>query len=231
MKRVFIIEDQKDIVRVVKYNLEKEGFEVTSASDGHVGLAEVRKSLPDLLILDLMLPTLPGLEICKKVRLDQKLNRMPILILTARGDEADRVLGLELGADDYVTKPFSPRELVARVKALLRRAPLPSEAGKTIQVAGLLIDPDSYRVTRAGKHVPLGRLEFRLLYCLASQPNKILSRDQLLDAVWSGDRFVTPRNIDVHIRHLRKKIEADPKNPVYLKTVRGVGYLFETQET
>jgi two-component system alkaline phosphatase synthesis response regulator PhoP len=231
MKRVFIIEDQKDIVRIVKYNLEREGFKVTSASDGNIGLAELSKSLPDLLILDLMLPTLPGLEVCKKIRLDQKLNRLPILILTARGDEADRVLGLELGADDYVTKPFSPRELVARVKALLRRAPLPGEPGKTIEVAGLLIDPDTYRLTRAGRRVPLGRLEFRLLYFLASHPNKIFSRDQLLDAVWKGDRFVTPRNIDVYIRHLRKKIEPDPTNPVYLKTVRGVGYLLETQET
>ncbi len=228
MKRILIIEDDRDIVELVRYNLANEGFRVSAASDGTAGLAQVRKSPPDLLILDLMLPRLSGLEICKEIRRDQTLNRLPILMLTARGSEADRVVGLEIGADDYVTKPFSPRELVARVKALLRRAQPPDEAAQTIEVGRLAIDPSSYRVTYAGKPVTLSTLEFRLLYYLASRPNKVFTRDQLLDAVWGSDRFVTPRSVDVYVRRLREKIEADPEHPVHLKTVRGAGYLFET---
>jgi DNA-binding response OmpR family regulator len=182
-----------------------------------------------LLLLDLMLPKLAGLEVCKEIRRDPTLNRLPILMLTARGDEADRIVGLEIGADDYVTKPFSPRELVARVKALLRRAEPPGEVPRTIEVGALIIDPSSYRVTLAGKPVTLSTLEFRLLYYLASRPNKVFTRDHLLDAVWGTERFVTPRSVDVYIRRLREKIEADPENPVHLKTVRGAGYLFETR--
>lgn len=231
MRRILIIEDDKDIVELVRYNLEKEGFQVAALADGVAGLAQVKKSPPDLLILDLMLPGLAGLEICKDIRREERLNRFPILMLTARSEEADRVLGLELGADDYVTKPFSPRELVARVKALLRRVAPAGEAEKPIEAGRLLIDPASYRVTRAGKRVPLSTLEFRLLYMLASRPNKVFTRDQLLDAVWGAERFVTPRSVDVYIRRLREKIEADPENPVYLKTVRGAGYLFETHAT
>lgn len=231
MKRVLIIEDDKDIVELVRYNLEKEGFRIAATSDGLTGLAEVKKSPPDLLVLDLMLPKLPGLEVCKEIRRNQSLNRLPILMLTARGDEADRVVGLELGADDYVTKPFSPRELVARVKALLRRVEPAGETEKTIEINHLTIEPSSYRVTRAGELVPMSTLEFRLLYFLASRPNKVFSRDQLLDAVWGTERFVTPRSVDVYIRRLREKIEPDPENPTYLKTVRGAGYLFETRAT
>ena len=229
MKRILIIEDDKDIVELVRYNLEKDDFQVVAVGDGVSGLAQVKKSPPDLLLLDLMLPKLSGLEICKEIRRDAALNRLPILMLTARGDEADRVVGLELGADDYVTKPFSPRELVARVKALLRRAEPAGEPAKLIEVGKLVIDPASYRVTRAGKPVMLSTLEFRLLYYLASRPNKVFSRDQLLDAVWGSDRFVTPRSVDVYVRRLREKIEPDPENPVHLKTVRGAGYLFETR--
>ncbi len=229
MKRILIIEDDKDIIELVRYNLEKEGFQVTGVGDGMTGLAQVKKSPPDLLLLDLMLPKLAGLEVCKEIRRNEALNRLPILMLTARGDEADRVVGLELGADDYVTKPFSPRELVARVKALLRRTQPAGEAERPIEIGRLLIDPASYRVTRAGKAVPMSTLEFRLLYFLASRPNRVFSRDQLLDAVWGTERFVTPRSVDVYVRRLREKIEADPENPVYLKTVRGAGYIFETR--
>ena len=228
-RKILIIEDEKDIVELLRYNLEKEGFQVASAGDGVTGLAQVRRTAPDLLVLDLMLPKLPGLEICKEVRRDQSLNRLPILMLTARGEEADRVLGLELGADDYVTKPFSPRELVARVKALLRRAEPGGEAKKSIAVGALVIDPAAYRVTRSGKAVPMSTLEFRLLYYLASRPNRVFTRDQLLDSVWGTERFVTPRSVDVYIRRLREKVEADPETPVHLKTVRGAGYLFETR--
>ena len=229
MKRVLIIEDDKDIVELVRYNLANEGFQVSAAFDGSSGLNTLKKTPPDLLLLDLMLPKLSGLDICREVRRDDALNRLPILMLTARGDEADRVVGLEMGADDYVTKPFSPRELLARVKALLRRAEPPADSPRVIEIGKLAIDPASYRVSHSGKPVPLSTLEFRLLYYLASRPNRVFTRDQLLDAVWGTDRFVTPRSVDVYVRRLREKIETDPENPIHLKTVRGAGYLFETR--
>ena len=229
MKRILIIEDDRDIVELVRYNLANEGFQVNGANDGATGLSTLKKSPPDLLLLDLMLPKLSGLDICREIRKDESLNRLPILMLTARGDEADRVVGLEMGADDYVTKPFSPRELIARVKALLRRAEPAVDAPRTIEIGKLSIDPASYRVSYSGKAVPLSTLEFRLLYYLASRPNRVFTRDQLLDAVWGTDRFVTPRSVDVYVRRLREKIEPDPENPLHLKTVRGAGYLFETR--
>ena len=228
MKRILLIEDDRDIVELVKYNLSRDGFDVVAVGDGASGLAQLRKSPPDLLILDLMLPKLPGLEVCKEIRRDQKLNRLPILILSARGEEADRVLGLELGADDYVTKPFSPRELLARVRALLRRMePSAADGEKPITRGALQLDPASFRVTRDGEAVPMSTLEFRLLYFLASHPDRVYSRDQLLDAVWGSERFVTPRSVDVYVRRIRKKVEVDPERPAYLKTLRGAGYIFQ----
>lgn len=227
MKKVLLVEDDKDIVELVRYNLEKEGYQFLSTGDGTTGLAQVRKTPPDLLILDLMLPKIPGLEICKEIRKDVTLNRLPILILTAKGEEADRVVGLELGADDYVVKPFSPRELVARIKALLRRSEPGAPPEKAVEIGPLHIDPAAYRVTRAGKPVAMSTLEFRLLYFLASRPDRVFTRDQLLDAVWGTDRFVTPRSVDVYVRRLREKIEEDPERPEYMKTVRGAGYKFE----
>jgi phosphate regulon transcriptional regulator PhoB len=229
MKRIFIIEDDRDIVELVRYNLSNEGFQVGAAYDGATGLATLKKTPPDLLLLDLMLPKLSGLEICREIRRDEALNSLPVLMLTARGEEADRVVGLEMGADDYVTKPFSPRELIARVKALLRRTELPADVPRTLEIGKLAIDPASYRVSHSGKPVVLSTLEFRLLYYLASRPNRVFTRDQLLDAVWGTDRFVTPRSVDVYVRRLREKIESDPENPTHLKTVRGAGYLFETR--
>jgi phosphate regulon transcriptional regulator PhoB len=229
MKRVLLIEDDKVAAELIKESLDGEGHEVTWISDGASGLAQVRKSPPDVLLLDLMLPKMSGLDICKAIRGDENLNRLPILMLTARGDEMDRVVGLEIGADDYVTKPFSPRELAARVKALLRRSEPPAEGEKTIEIGKLKIDPVAYRVSRAGKVVTLSTLEFRLLHYLAARPNRVFTRDQLLDAVWGSDRFVTPRSIDVYMRRLREKIETDPENPAFLKTMRGAGYMFETK--
>jgi phosphate regulon transcriptional regulator PhoB len=229
MKKILLIEDDKDIVELVKYNLEKDGFNVAASADGATGLAQLRKSPPDLLLLDLMLPKVSGLEICKEVRKDVSLNRLPVLILTAKGEEADRVVGLELGADDYVTKPFSPRELVARVKALLRRSEPATAPEKPIEIGVLRIDPAAYRVTRAGKPVPMSTLEFRLLYFLAARPNRVFTRDQLLDGVWGTERFVTPRSVDVYVRRLREKIETEPQHPAYMKTIRGAGYIFETR--
>jgi len=229
MKRVLLIEDDRDIVELVRYNLEREGFQVASAMDGASGLAQIRKTPPDILLLDLMLPKLSGLDICKEIRRDTTLNKLPILMLTARGEEADRVVGLEMGADDYVTKPFSPRELGARVKALLRRTEPMNEPRRVIESRGLSIDPSSYRVTRDTKPVTLSTLEFRLLYYLATRPNRVFSRDQLLDAVWGTERFVTPRSVDVYIRRLREKVEIDADQPAFLKTVRGAGYMFENE--
>jgi phosphate regulon transcriptional regulator PhoB len=229
VRRLLIVEDDKDIVELVRYNLEKEGYQTNVAADGLTALSTLKKSPPDLVILDLMLPKLPGLEVCREIRRDQALNRLPILMLTARGEEADRVVGLEMGADDYVTKPFSPRELVARVKALLRRTEPAGEAEKPVEVRGLFIDPASYRVARSGKPIALSTLEFRLLYYLARRADRVFSRDQLLDAVWGTDRFVTPRSVDVYIRRLREKVEADPEKPEYLKTVRGAGYIFDAR--
>jgi phosphate regulon transcriptional regulator PhoB len=229
LRRVLIVEDDKDIVELVRYNLEKEGYQTAVAADGLTALSTLRRSPPDLVLLDLMLPKLPGLEVCREIRRDQSLNRLPILMLTARGEEADRVVGLEMGADDYVTKPFSPRELVARIKALLRRTEPAGDAEKSVECRGLHIDPASYRVMRAGKPIALSTLEFRLLYFLARRPDRVFTRDQLLDAVWGTDRFVTPRSVDVYIRRLREKVEADPEKPEYLKTVRGAGYIFDAR--
>jgi DNA-binding response OmpR family regulator len=223
MKRILVIEDDPDIVELLRYNLEKEDFQVYAATDGKTGLELVRRGSADLLILDLMLPQLSGIEVCKEM--------LPIIMLTARGEETDRVLGLELGADDYVTKPFSIREMVARVKALLRRSEREKdkiESEETLLIGPLTIDPSSYRVQRNGEAIQLTALEFRLLYYLASRPNRVFTRDQLLDAVWGTERFVTPRSVDVYIRRLREKIEVDPVHPHYLKTMRGAGYLFET---
>jgi len=227
MKRVQVIEDDPDIVELLRYNLAQEGYQVSANGDGVSGLAQLRKAPPDLLVLDLMLPKLSGLEICKEIRRDRQLERMPIIMLTARGEEADRVSGLELGADDYVTKPFSPREFVARVKALLRRTEPVSQSEQPIEVGPLFIDPGAFRVTKDGDNLSLTALEFRLLYFLAARPNRVFSRDRLLDAVWGSDRYVTPRSVDVYVRRLREKVETNPDKPVFLKTMRGAGYMFE----
>ncbi|HXV64364.1 MAG TPA: response regulator transcription factor [Vicinamibacteria bacterium] len=231
MKRILVIEDDPDIVELLRYNLEKEDFEVSSAGDGKSGLELLRQGNADLLILDLMLPQLSGLEVCKEIRKDDRLDTLPVIVLTARGEETDRILGLELGADDYVTKPFSVREMVARVKALLRRAEREKDKDETkdvLSIGPLTIDPSSYRVQRGGEAIQLTALEFRLLHYLASRPNRVLTRDHLLDAVWGSERFVTPRSVDVYIRRLREKIEVDPVKPQFLKTLRGAGYSFET---
>ena len=227
MKRIQVIEDDPDIVELLRYNLAQEGYQVSASGDGVSGLAQLKKAPPDLLVLDLMLPKLSGLEICKEIRRDRQLERMPIIMLTARGEEADRVSGLELGADDYVTKPFSPREFVARVKALLRRTEPVSQPEQPIEVGPLFIDPGAFRVTKDGDNLSLTALEFRLLYFLAARPNRVFSRDRLLDAVWGSDRYVTPRSVDVYVRRLREKVETNPDKPVFLKTMRGAGYMFE----
>jgi phosphate regulon transcriptional regulator PhoB len=225
-KKILVVEDERDVSKLLKYNLEKEGFRVSVASDGTVALAEIRREEPDLLILDLMLPGMDGLEICRHVRRHDKYASLPILMLTARSDEADRVVGLELGADDYVTKPFSMREVVARVRALLRRhEPTPQKT--TVHRGVLHIDPSAHTVDVAGRKVELSALEFRLLHYMASHPGMVFSRDQLLDRVWGNDRAVTPRSVDVYVRRVREKIEPSPQEPLFLQTVHGVGYRFQ----
>ena len=204
--------------------LGSHGLDVSVVTRGDAALSEVLRVRPDVVLLDIALGTMDGLAVCRSIR--EHLD-VPIIIVTARGEEADRVVGLEMGADDYVTKPFSPRELGARVKALLRRTEPVGETPRVIESRGLTIDPSSYRVSHDGSPVTLSTLEFRLLYYLATRPNRVFSRDQLLDAVWGTERFVTPRSVDVYIRRLREKVETDADHPSFLKTVRGAGYMFE----
>ena len=221
-----MIEDEKDIVELVRYNLRMEGFDVSSFTAGKDGLEHLRRHSADLVLLDIMLPDLDGFEICRRLRADDRMKSLPIIFLTAKGEEIDRVLGLEMGADDYVVKPFSPRELVARVKAVLRRQSRPAERHEVVEAGGLRLDARTQETTVSGEPVELSTLEFKLLHFLASHPRRIFSREQLLDEVWGLDHFVTPRTVDVHIRRVREKIENQPDQPQYIQTVRGAGYRF-----
>src|SRR6516164_4150663 len=229
LKKVLIVEDDNDLVKLLKYNLEKEGFRVNYATDGTVALAEARRDPPDLVILDLMLPGLDGLEVCRQLRRADRFARTPILILSARSEEADRVVGLELGADDYVTKPFSTREVIARVRALLRRNEPAVPPRLKVQRGDLVIDPTAHSVVIGGRAVELSALEFKLLHYMALHPGMVFSRDQLLDGVWGNDRSVTPRSVDVYVRRIREKIENRPQSPSYVQTVHGVGYRFASR--
>lgn len=227
--RIVLIEDEKDIVELVNYNFRKEGFNVESFPRGKEGLEFLRRNPADLVLLDIMLPDHDGFEICRRLRADERLRSVPVIFLTAKGEEIDRVLGLEIGADDYVVKPFSPRELVARVRAVLRRQTRPAEKAELIDAGELRLDSRTQEVTVRGKAVSLSTLEFRLLHFLASNPRRIFSRERLLDEVWGRDRFVTPRTVDVHIRRLREKIEVRAERPQLLQTVRGAGYRFTSE--
>ena len=229
-KTVLIVEDEKNIVDILRFNLQREGYRTCEAYDGEDGLAQAMSEKPDLILLDVMLPKLNGFDVCRRLR-DQGDN-VPVIILTAREEEADKVLGLEIGADDYITKPFSMRELIARVGANIRRtamAPAPATAAAAaMPVSGdLSINTDSHQVFRAGKAIDLTTREYELLTFLASHPNKVYSRIDLMEQVWNygyvGDDV---RTVDVTVRRLREKIEADPANPVYILTRRGAGYYF-----
>jgi len=228
-QKILVVEDEPDIRKLVHYNLAQERYRVIEAVDGEQALKVVQRDKPNLLILDLMLPGLSGLELCKLLRERPDTAKLPILMLTAKAGEADRVVGLEMGADDYLAKPFSPRELVARVRAILRRAngAAHTEQLPTYDKGGLRIDFNTYEVFARGKPVKLTLKEFELLKFLVQNPNRVLNRDQLLDRVWGGDTFVTPRTVDVHIRRLRKAIEKDDSNPKWILTLRGVGYKFD----
>ncbi len=226
-KKILVVDDEPDLVELVSYNLKKEGFKVSSVLNAEDALEKVRKRDFDLIVLDLMLPGIQGVELCRMLRSNPNTEAIPIVMLTARGEVADRIRGLETGADDYLTKPFSPRELIARVNAVLRRASRRPAKEKVIRVGDLRIDRETYTVSKGDTRLHLSATEFRLLLYLAERKGRVFSRDQLLDAVWRDETFVEPRTVDVHIRRLRAQIEDDPSNPFYIKTRRGVGYYVE----
>jgi len=226
---ILLIEDEEPILESVSYSLRNEGFEVITAVDGLAGLAAARNDRPDLIILDLMLPKLGGLDLCRLLR---KESSVPVIILTAKTEEVDRVVGLELGADDYVTKPFSTRELIARIRAVLRRADNTAKAPEDakLEAGDISLDVARRRVTVGGKPVHLPLKQFELLRILMSHPERVLTRDHLLRNVWGLNATSDTGTLDVHIRWLREKVEQDPSRPRYIKTVRGVGYKFATDE-
>jgi two-component system phosphate regulon response regulator PhoB len=224
--KILLVEDDASLVELVTYNLEKEGFDVVRTGDGEEALTLAEEEKPDLVILDWMIANLSGIEVCRRLRRAPATAHLPIVMLTARGDEADRVRGLETGADDYMTKPFSPRELIARIRAVLRRL-RPALSGGQLEFAGIAMDTTAHRVTRDGHTVSLGPTEFRLLRHFLEHPGRVFSREQLLDAVWGRDVYVEQRTVDVHIRRLRKAINAGPDNvelPDLIRTVRSAGY-------
>ena len=222
---VLLVDDEDSVQKLLAFPLEREGFRVVQARDGEEALERFRSEDVDLVVLDLMLPKLSGLEVCRRMR--GRGSSVPIIMLTARGDEVDKVLGLELGADDYITKPFSIREFMSRVRALLRRAKLASgPRNDVIEADGLRIDSAKRAVDVRGEPVQLTYLEFELLRTLAANPGKVYTRQALLELLWGGAEYRDPRTIDVHVRHLREKIERDPGEPEYVFTVRGVGYRF-----
>lgn len=222
MKKLLIVDDEVDIAASIQYLLSQEGFSTVMAHDGLKAMQLYEAERPDLIILDLMMPGLDGYEVCRRIRSTDK--RTPILMLTARTSEIDTVVGLELGANDYIAKPVRLRELVARVKAHLRETPQAVEVGKGIRLGDLLIDTESRTVTVADKPVDLTFKEFELLLALARQPNRVFSRDQLFAQVWGSDFLGESRTVDVHIRYLREKLESNPSQPKHILTVRGVGY-------
>ncbi|MDE1547735.1 response regulator transcription factor [Jeotgalibaca caeni] len=241
MKKVLIVDDEQSILILLAYNLEKDGYEVVTTMDGEEGYDLALKGSFDFIILDLMLPSMDGMEICKKLR-QEKIDT-PILMLTAKDDELEKIIGLELGADDYMTKPFSPREVLARMKAILRRTKSPSNTNESLPeetsrvskeeqedkvvIRDITIFPELYEVLVKGEPIDITPKEFELLLYMAQRKNRILSREQLLNRIWNFDYAGETRIVDVHISHLREKIEEDTKNPQYIKTVRGFGYKLE----
>jgi DNA-binding response OmpR family regulator len=218
---ILVIDDEKDLIELVRYNLENDGFDVIAATDGQSGLDVVKKHRPDLVVLDLMMPGLDGLQVCQQLRADPQSARIPLIMLTAKATEADRIIGLELGADDYITKPFSPREVVARVKALLRRTNTRDEQQQVIRTADLTIDLSGHEVSFRGQRIALTATEFRILEFLAARPGRVFSRDEIIDAALGNDTAVFDRTVDVHITAIRRKLGAGGD---YIETVRGFGY-------
>ncbi len=229
--RILLVDDEQPIQTLLSFPLQRDGYEVVQAADGAEALARYSEQIFDLVVLDVMLPRMDGLEVCRRLR--AKGETVPIIMLTAKSEEIDKVLGLELGADDYITKPFSMREFRSRVKAALRRSGMArtdTDDERPIDVRGLRIDPGKRTVARNGEVVPTTYVEFEILAALARSPGRVFTRDMLLARVWGDSAYRDPRTIDVHIRHLREKIEVDPKEPEYLFTVRGVGYRFRDED-
>jgi len=220
---ILVIDDEKDLIELLSYNLGKEGYDVIAANDGEAGLDVVKKHRPDLVVLDVMMPGLDGLQVCQRLRADPRTGRVPIIMLTAKATETDRIVGLELGADDYVTKPFSPREVIARVKAVLRRSSQPTEDRQVIRSGDLVIDLTGHEVTFRGSRIPLTATEFRILEFLASRPGRVFSRDEIIDAALGNDTAVFDRTIDVHVTAIRRKLASGSDQ---IETVRGFGYKF-----
>mgnify|MGYP001290573400 CR=1 FL=1 len=235
VKKILVVDDEESIVTLLEYNLSQAGYEVITAYDGEEGYRKAKEEKPDLIVLDLMLPKMDGMEVCKELRKENI--HTPLLMLTAKDDEIDKVLGLELGADDYMTKPFSPREVVARVKAILRRTQdfsrynREKEDESRIEIGDLVILPEQYEVYLNGKLLEFTPKEFELLLYLTKNKGRVLTRDQLLNAVWNYDFVGDTRIVDVHISHLREKIEKNSKKPQYIKTIRGLGYKLEEPKT
>ena len=224
---ILVMEDEDALATLLQYNLEKEGYEVTVASDGEEGMLQVDERLPDLVLLDWMLPKLSGIEVCRRIRNRPETRNLPVVMLTARGEETDRVRGLDTGADDYLTKPFSMVELMARIRAVLRRI-RPGLADDRLNHGDIVVDRVSHRVKRAGQEVHLGPTEFRLLDHFMQHPGRVFSREQLLDAVWGSDVYVEARTVDVHVGRLRKALNlGDSPNPI--RTVRSAGYSLDLE--
>lgn len=226
---ILVVDDEQSIVDILKFNLAREGYKVIEAYDGEEGYMKAVSEKPDLILLDVMLPKMDGFDVCKKIR---EISSVPIIMLTARDEEIDKVLGLELGADDYMTKPFGVRELMARVKANLRRLsqPVKEESSDKMTFGALVIDNEKYEVSKAGQIIELTVREFELLKFLAAQPDKIFTRENLLEKVWGYEYYGDLRTVDVTVRRLREKLEDDPAEPTYIMTKRGVGYLFKNQK-
>lgn len=229
--KILVVDDEAHIVELIRFNLEKDGYRVVAAQDGREALKLAREERPDLIVLDVMLPGVDGFEVCRMIQRDNETGEIPIIMLTARSEEIDKILGLEIGADDYMTKPFSPRELLARVKARLRRSARNQFPGDVvaavIRVDKLVIDPQRFEVFLDGLRLDLTPKEFELLKMLAQGRGRVLTRDYLLENIWGYEYIGDSRTVDVHIRHLRQKIESDPANPQYIETVRGIGYKFK----
>lgn len=227
---VLIVDDETPIVTLLRYNMEKEGFRVFTTGDGEEAITMVKEHRPDIIVLDWMLPTMTGIEVCKQLRAQNETKNVPIIMLSARGEEADRIRGLDAGADDYMVKPFSPSELIARVRAVFRRI-RPALSSKTLAFAGIKMDIAAHKVTRDGRDVHLSPTEFSLLRYLLEHPKRVFSREQLLDAVWGQDIYVELRTVDVHIRRLRKGLNYDGQQADLIRTVRSSGYALEENTT
>lgn len=228
-EKVLVVDDEEHIRELIKFNLEKSGFKVICADNGIDAIKLAKEQEPQLMLLDIMLPGMDGLDVCKEIRKDSNMSDMPIIMITAKGEEVDKIIGLELGADDYITKPFSVRELVARVKAILRRTTM-QIVEKTFKIGNLTIDFGKHEVLKSENRIDLTLKEFELLQILIKNKGRVMTRDFLLDKIWGYEYVGETRTVDVHIRHLRQKIEDDDKNPVYIQTIRGIGYRFNFGE-